>query len=201
MRRRQVLAVTSTAVVGLAGCTTARERVGDVRRNPPARRVVPNWRPDEGTWVEREYGPQKRRYNPHATPPRTEPSIDWKQDLDEALGDGWLVVADDTVYLATRHRVWALDTIDGALRWDHRIDGPAGLKYVDGRLYQLNWNLYEPDLVARSPDGDEQWRTTVPQHIRDVHEQNGYVFVAGRDRYWALHADTGGVVRERGVCC
>ena len=197
MRRRQVLMLTSTAAVGLAGCTTARERVGDVRRNPPERRVASNWRPEQGTWAEREYGPQKRRYNPHATPPRSEPSIDWKRDLDEPLGDGWLVVADDTVYLATRHRLWALDANDGALRWEHRINGPAGLKYVDGRVYQLNWDLHEPDLVARSPDGDEQWRTTIPQQIRGVHEQNGYVFVAGRDRYRTLHADTGEIVRER----
>lgn len=197
MHRRQVLLLTSTAAVALAGCTTVRERVGDVQRNPPERRVIPDWRPEQGTWAERNYGPQNRRYNPYATPPRTEPSIDWQRDLDEALGDGWLVVADETVYLATQHRLWALDAIDGTLQWEHRIDGPAGLKYVDGRLYQLNWDLQEPDLVARSPDGDEQWRTTVPQQIRGVHEQNGYVFVAGRDRYWVLHADTGQLVRER----
>lgn len=197
MRRRRILLLTPTATVGLAGCTTARERVGDVRRSPPERRVVPDWRPERGTWAERNYGPQKRRHNPHATPPRTEPSVDWQRDLDEALGDGWLVVADDTVYLATRHRLGAFDATDGALRWEHRLDGSAGLKYVDGRLYQLNWDLQEPDLVARSSDGDEQWRTTVSQQIIGVHEQNGYVFVAGRNRYWVLHADTGQIVRER----
>ena len=197
MRRRRILLLTSSATVGLAGCTTARERVGDIRRSPPERRVAPDWRPEQGMWAERDYGPQKCRHNPHSTAPRTEPSIDWQRDLDEALSDGWLVVADDTVYLATRHRLWALDANDGELRWEHHIDGSAGLKYIDGRLYQLNWDLQAPELVARSPDGDEQWRTTVSQQIRGVHEQNGYVFVAGRNRYWVLHADTGQIVRER----
>lgn len=197
MRRRQVLSLTSAAAVVLAGCTTARERVGDVLRSPPERRVDPDWRPEPGTWAEQEYGPQKRRYNPHATPPRTEPTIDWERHLDEPLIDGCLIVAEDTVYLTTRHRLWALDASDGTIRWKQAIDGPAGLKYVDGRIYQLRWRLRESELVARSPGGDEQWRTTVPQYGRGVHEQNGYVFVAGRNRYWTLHADTGEIVRER----
>jgi outer membrane protein assembly factor BamB len=148
-------------------------------------------------WAERDYGPSKRRHNPHSTPPRTEPVVDWQHAFDAPLDDGWFIVADDTVYVATRRQLLALDTADGRTRWKRRIDGPAGLKYVDGRLYQLNWRLRESDLVARSLSGDERWRTTIPSQLRGLHEQNGYVFVAGRDRYWTLHADTGTIVRAR----
>ncbi|ELZ07475.1 outer membrane protein assembly factor BamB family protein [Natrialba aegyptia] len=197
MRRRQVLVAASSATVGLAGCTTARERLGDVRRSTPERRVDPDWRPGPGTWAEDDYGPAKRRYNPHATPPRTEPEIDWRYDLDNRLGDGSLVVANGTVYVSTRYRLVALDAADGTHQWEHDTDGASGLKYVDGRLYHLHWGLQESELVARSPTGDEQWRATVPSQITGIHEQNGYVFVAGRDRYWTLHADTGQIVRER----
>jgi outer membrane protein assembly factor BamB len=101
------------------------------------------------------------------------------------------------VYAATERRLLALDAADGAVQWTRIIGGPDGLKYVDGRLYQVDYDLQGPDLVARSPAGGESWRTTLPDKIRGVHERDGYVFVAGRDRYWTLHADTGEVVRER----
>lgn len=197
IRRRQTLAALSAATVGLAGCTTARERLGDVRRGPPARRVDPGWRPEPGTWAEDEYGPANRRYNPHATPPRTEPDVDWRYDLGEPLEYGSLVVVDETVYVSTRNRLLALEAADGTARWERSVDGPSILKYVDGRLYELNGDFREMDLVARSLDGDETWRTPLPHQIMGVHEQQGYVFVAGRDRYWTLHADTGQIVRER----
>lgn len=197
MHRREMLMVASAASIGLAGCTTVQDRIGDLRRSPPERRIASDWRPGTGTWAEREYGPAKRRQNPHASPPRTEPTVDWHHDIDTAHPDGGLVVADDMVYLTTQRRLLAVDAADGRIQWEHRIAGPAGLKFVDGRLYQLNWALQAPDLVARSPGGEERWRTTVPDQLRGVHEQDGYVFVAGRDRYWTLHADSGEIVRER----
>ncbi len=195
--RRRLLTATSAATVGLAGCTTDLGWLVDSDRDSPERRVDPDWRPDPGTWAERHYGPAKRRNSPHATPPRTEPEVDWRRDLDASLGDGSLIVVDETVYVATERRLLALDATDGATRWERDVAGPSGLKYVDGRLYQWDWSLREPDLVARSPDGAERWRTTVPEYVRGVHERDGYVFVAGRDRYWALHADTGDIVAER----
>lgn len=197
MQRRQVLATTAAATAGLAGCTTARERVGDLARGPPERRVDADWRPESGTWAERDYGPANRRHNPHATPPSTEPEVAWERELEKLPTDGWVVVVDDTLFVATEYRLLALDTTDGTVRWERRIDGPAGLKYIDGRLYQVGWGLQEPDLVARSLDGREQWRTTVSDQLRGLHEQDGFVFVAGRSGYWTLHADTGVIVRER----
>ena len=197
IRRRHVLTALSASLAGLAGCTAARERAGDLRRPSPERRVDPDWRPESGTWAEREYGPTNGRSNPHATPPRTEPEIDWERDLEQPIGDGTLVVAEETVYLSTRRRLLALDADDGTVRWDRDLDDGAGLKYVDGRLYQLNWGLHESALVARSPGGGERWRTAIPDHLMDVHERDGYLFVSGRNRYWTLHADTGEIVRER----
>ncbi|OIB56292.1 PQQ-binding-like beta-propeller repeat protein [Natrialba sp. SSL1] len=197
MRRRPFLVAASATTVGLAGCTSAQERLGDVRRSAPERRVEADWQPGPGTWAEDDYGPANRRYNPHATPPRTEPEIDWRYDLEDPLGDGSLVVANGTVYVTTQDRLVALDAADGTRQWDYDLDSAARLKYVDGRLYQLHWGLQESTLVARSPTGDEQWRATVPDQLTGVHEQRGYVFVAGRNRYWTLHADTGDIVRER----
>lgn len=195
--RRRALAGGAVMVGATAGCTAIRERVGDRRRATPTRRVAPDWRPGPGTWAERAYGPTNRRYNPHATPPRSQPTVAWRYEFDASLGDGHPVIVNGTVYAATERRLLALDAADGAVQWTRDIGGPAGLKYVDGRLYQVDYDLQEPDLVARGPDGDVSWRTTLPDKIRGVHERDGYVFVAGRDRYWTLHADTGEVVRER----
>ena len=195
--RRQAVAGGAVTLGATAGCTAIGERVGDLRRDTPTRRVAPDWRPGPGTWAERAYGPTNRRYNPHATPPRSRPTVAWRYEFDASLGDGHLVAVDGTVYAATERRLLALDAADGAVQWTHGIGGPDGLKYVDGRLYQVDYDLQEPDLVARSPDGDESWRTTLPDKIRGVHERNGYVFVASRDRYRTLHADTGELVRER----
>lgn len=195
--RRQFLLAAPTATAGLAGCTTSRERVSDLVRSPPERRVDAGWRPEPGTWAERDYGPSKRRHNPHSTPPRTVPVVDWQHTFDAPLDDGGFIVVDDTVYVATRRRLSAVDVADGRTRWQRSIDGPAGLKYIGRRLYQLNWNLRESELVARSLGGNERWRTTIPGQIRAIHEQNGYVFVVGRNLYWTLHADTGEIIRER----
>lgn len=52
MRRRPFLVAASATTVGLAGCTTARERLGDVRHSTPERRVDPDWRPGPGTCAE-----------------------------------------------------------------------------------------------------------------------------------------------------
>ncbi|WP_267640011.1 outer membrane protein assembly factor BamB family protein [Haloarchaeobius amylolyticus] len=195
-RRRFLLGAGSVASVGLAGCTGVRERLGDLRRESPDRRVAPDWRPGPGTWAERGHGPANTKHSPHATPPREEPAIAWRHDLDGSY-DGDIVVADGRVFLATDTHLLALDATDGTLRWEHPLDAPCQLKYVDGRLYQLNWDTPESDVVAWASDGTERWRTTLPGQLRDVHEQDGYVFVTARDRYWTLHADTGAVVRAR----
>jgi len=56
----------------LTAVNTGQAQIAQYRAwNTPERRVAPDWRPEQGPWVEREYGSQKRRRNPHATPPRT----------------------------------------------------------------------------------------------------------------------------------
>lgn len=195
--RRRLLKATPAVALGFAGCSSLQRRVERLGRPRPARRVDPGWRPGSGTWASRYYGPANRAHNPHATPPRTEPSVHWESEFEASLEDGGVVVADGTVYVTTERNLVAIGVEDGQRRWERQIFGPAGLSYVDGRLYQLNWDLQESEVVARALDGAEQWRTTIPDSLRGgLHEQDGYVFVAGRDRYWTLHADTGDVVQS-----
>ncbi|WP_435318794.1 PQQ-binding-like beta-propeller repeat protein [Haloarchaeobius sp. TZWSO28] len=197
-RRRQFLQTAAAGTVALAGCTTVQERFGDLQRSAPERRVAPDWRPGPGTWAERGHGPANTNYNPSATPPRTEPTVDWRREFDYSARDGGsFVVAEGRVFVEQEYELLALDASDGQVLWTRSTDAPAQLAYVDGRLYQFNSGNPEADIVAWSPDGEEQWRTTIPDQIRDIHEQQGYVFVAGRRQYWTLHADTGAIVRER----
>lgn len=197
IRRRRLLKATPVAALGLAGCSSLQRPFERLRRPRPERRVDPDWRPGPGTWASHYYGPANRAYNPHATPPRTEPTAHWEQEFEASLDDGGVVVADGTAYVTTERKLVAIAVEDGQRKWERRIFGPAGLTYVDGRLYQLNWDLQESQVVARTPGGAEQWRTTIPDSLRGgLHEQDGYVFLAGRDRYWTLHADTGDVVQS-----
>lgn len=199
MRRRAVLTSVAAVPVGLAGCSTARERAGDVLRDPPERVVDPEWSPEPGTWAGRGYDASNRGHNPHASPPRESPTVAWSYDLEDPTRS--LVVADGTVFASTDAEVVALDAADGTVRWHDDVRDMRALRYVDGRLYELRpgSGAAVSELRARSPDGGEIWHTTLdePGSLRFAHEQTGYVYVAGTGTYWTLHADTGDVVRER----
>lgn len=61
--------------------------------------------------------------------------IEWTRD-DDALGAGSVAVTGETVYLATRYRVYALDRETGDIEWWLRFQWPVGSPAVaDGTLY------------------------------------------------------------------
>ncbi|AUX10637.1 pyrrolo-quinoline quinone [Halalkaliarchaeum desulfuricum] len=199
MRRRAVLSSAAAISIGLAGCTTARERVGDLLREPPERVVDPDWSPEPGTWAGRGYDGTNSRHNPYASPPQQVPERKWSYNLDDWTRS--LVVADGTVFASTDTEVVALDAEDGTVRWRNEVHDTRGLRYVDGRLYELrpSQDNKSGELWARSLDGEEIWHTDLDGSgsLRLVHEQAGYVYVGGIGTYWTLHADTGEVVRKR----
>jgi outer membrane protein assembly factor BamB len=169
--------------------------VGDTLRDPPDRRVAPDWRPAPGTWASAAYGPANTGHNPHASPPRRAPEADWRVDL--PAGPSSLVVAAGRVYCTTRRRLVAFDAETGAVDWERPLEAPTRLTYVDGRLYLTNT---DEEIAALAPDGAEQWLTAVDaESIKGVHERSGYVFLGTFSGHRVLHADTGRVVRSRDV--
>ncbi|WP_290813723.1 PQQ-binding-like beta-propeller repeat protein [Halovivax sp.] len=61
--------------------------------------------------------------------------VEWRRD-DDGLGAGSVVVTDETVYVATRYRVYALDRATGEIEWWLRFEWPVGSPAVaDGTLY------------------------------------------------------------------
>ena len=192
--RRRLLAGAGTAAVAFAGCTAVRRsRLGDALREPPERRVAPDWRPGPGTWADGGYGPANTRHNPHASPPRSPPDVVWRQDLPGPPNS--LVVAEGRVYCSTPEGLVAFDAATGERRWERPTDAAAVLAYVDGRLYATNT---DEEVAALTPGGTERWRTAVAaEALKDLHEQDGYVFLGTFSGHRVLHADTGDVVRAR----
>jgi len=199
MRRRSVLMSVAVGSVTFAGCSTARERVGDVLRESPERVVDPDWTPKPGEWAGPGYDATNSGHNPRAGPPQERPQIEWDYDLEDWTRS--LAVADGTVFVSTDAEVVALNVEDGTVRWRNEVDDTRGLWYVDGRLYELRPRKENRsgELWARSLDGEEIWHTDVDgsRSIRLLHEQGGYVYLCGIGAYWTLHADTGEIVRER----
>ena len=61
--------------------------------------------------------------------------VEWRRD-DDGLGAGSVVATDETVYVATRYRVYALDRATGEIEWWLRFEWPVGSPaVVDGMLY------------------------------------------------------------------
>lgn len=194
--RRDLLAAVAAGSAALAGCTTldrVRKRVADERRDPPERRVAPDWSPAPGTWAGWGYGPGNTNHNPHAEPPRSDPAADWAHDIGGEVDS--LVVAEGRVFASTGGAVVALDAEDGSLCWRRETDGHRRLRYVDGRLYEYG----DHRLWARTLEDESLWTVSLDEtrHIYDILERSGYVFVGTIEGYLTVHADTGAVVRER----
>jgi outer membrane protein assembly factor BamB len=193
--RRGLLATAGVLTAAFAGCTAVRQSpIGDAVRDPPTRRVDPAWQPGPGTWADDGYATGNTGHNPHATPPRTQPTEAWRHTLPTPSIS--LIVADGQVYCSTRRRIVALDAATGEVRWTRNVGAPTSLRYVDGRIYLTNT---DEEIAALSPDGTEQWRTAVEAAaLKDFHEQSGYVFLGTFSGHRILHADTGTVVRSGG---
>lgn len=191
--RRRLLASAAAAAPALAGCAAVnRSAVGDALREPPERRVAPDWRPGPETWASDAYGPANTGHNPHASPPRREPTVDWRRGLSGPPNS--LLVAEGRVYCATADRLVALDAATGVVRWARAVEASSALTYVDGRLYATNT---DEEVAALAPDGTERWRTAVDaESLKSLHERSGYVFLGTFSGHRVLHADTGTVVRS-----
>ena len=90
--------------------------------------------------------------------------VEWRRD-DDGLGAGSVVGTDETVYVATRYRVYALDRATGEIEWWLRFEWPVGSPAVtDGTLYvSVGGRL----LAIESGDGREGVWTTDAEPVPD----------------------------------
>lgn len=171
MDRRQFLAgggVAGLAGLGsLAGCAFLEAGGDDGGRQVPA-----DWRPGSGEWAHVEaYGPHGNRYNPHATPPRAEPAVDWETDPGHRKrAHPSFVVAGGTMYVRQHEALYALDTETGEELWTEPRSEYGRISYVDGRLYLDRHDGNE----ALDLSGERIWRMDEPGMV--VGEMAGYVY-------------------------
>lgn len=178
LSRRDALAGTAALAAGLAGC-------GWFDSDVPDRRVGPTDDPDPGHWPRRDYGVQRNRHNPHATPPRTPPGERWQVDT---AGRTTLIVAGGTVYVGDDQRIRALDAADGDERWT-RPGGVEKLVFVADRLYAVRDNTVS---ALDATDGREQWSQSFDgERVRDAIEHYGVLIVTTTNAVYGLHADSG----------
>ncbi|MFC4406464.1 outer membrane protein assembly factor BamB family protein [Haloarchaeobius iranensis] len=194
--RRALLASASAAgVAALAGCSTV-DGLLDDGVEPPERRVPADWRPTPGDWPTEYYGYARTHHNPFASPPRSEPTVDWEVDAGGPVAS--MVVADGLVFVWNDIDgvVLALDTETGDEQWRASMPGDAGrLQYVAGRLYAGS----DDRLTALTADGEEQWSTDLSDSgvwASFLVEREGWVFVFPSDGPVRLHADTGEIVER-----
>lgn len=183
--RRQVLSLSALAVgSALGGCTS----LLDDGPSTAERQVSPDWRPSPGEWPTWNYDFARTGHNPFAEPPRREPSAAWTYDAGESASS--LVVADDSVFVATDQEVVALETASGDPRWTRSSSNSPGLSWIDGRLYETA----PKRLRARTSDGKLVWTYRLDEDQPwgyDVLERRGRVYLLFRDQIVRLHASTG----------
>lgn len=185
MNRRRYLTASSLAVAGvsgLAGCFDALS-LGE----GTAQRVADDWQPGPGEWgVWPGYGPRMNRYNPHASPPRSEPSVDWSHDSRGPNSHPWLAIADETVYTRTDAGLVAWDTDDGTEVWRHTSEEFGWIIYIDGRVYQSPQDAGK----AMTLDGETLWPLEDASII--VGETAGHVYTETRSGIGWHDPETGG---------
>lgn len=135
------------------------------------RHVPADWRPGPGEWANfLAYGPHGNRYNPHATPPRTEPEVDWETDYEHSkTAHPSFVIAGDTMYVRQEPAFYALDTETGDVLWNESRSEFGRITYVEGRLYHD-----EESVEALDMDGERIWR--MEESGGFVGEMEGYVY-------------------------
>lgn len=182
--RRQALSLSALAVgSALGGCTG----LLDDGPSTAERQVSPDWRPSPSEWAAETYDFARTSHNPFAEPPREEPSPAWTYDAGESVDS--LVVADDSVFVATDQEVVALEAATGDPQWTRSSSGGSWLSWIAGRLYVATAER----LRAYASDGELEWEYHPDggQLHYDVLERRGRVYLLIRDRIVRLHADTG----------
>lgn len=176
MDRRRFLSgggVVGLAGLGsLAGCAFL-EAGGD----DGARRVPGDWRPEPGEWANFEaYGPHRNRYNPHASPPRTQPAVDWETDPGHRKrAHPSFVIADGTMYVRQRPALYAIDIGTGEELWTKSRSAFGRITYIDGRIYHDQRDQNEVlDL-----SGERIWRMDEPGAM--VGEMERYVYTGTKE--------------------
>ena len=181
LSRRALLAGVGAASAGLAGCNRV---FGD--DESPTRLVPGDWTPDPGEWAGPGYDQANSSHNPHASPPSTEPTVDWADDR----GRGSILIADGTVYHRETATLRGLDVTDGTEQFAvSRLSGSL-YRYVDGRLYDETIDGIE----ALNLEGDSEWddRIDYEDHVVGLVERDGYVYLStGTDAIHHHEADTG----------
>lgn len=169
------------------------------------RHVSLDWRPGPGEWADwMGYGPRGNRYNPHASPPRTEPELAWTHDFDdlplnqvETVAKWTFSIAGGTVFGVFDSELHALDAANGEVRWRRPSTDDGTVFYVDGRLYHRTEGQFYPETSAYTEAltlaGDVEWRLDEGEEDAIVvGETDGYVYTYTRDGRTGWHdADTG----------
>lgn len=106
-------------------------------------------------WPVPRYDPAGTAHNPHASPPRTI-ATDWRTSTGLTAKRGALVVAENTVVVGGRHRLVAVDSATGTVRWQKKT-GASALGYRDGILYTAHANSGAG--AFRLEDGTQKWQT------------------------------------------
>lgn len=179
--RRHVLQLGSgLAASSLAGCPFGRSEAG------PERQVAADWRPAPGEWVSAtRYKPGGNRHNPHAEPPRSEPSLAWQTTFEQTNPIPWFAFADGKLFLRTESALTAYDTEGGKEQWREPQDGRGSVQFIDGRLY--NWEGDEAQ--AMTLDGAVDWRVDASRFV--IGEVEGRVYGRTEGGLTWFNADSG----------
>lgn len=180
--RRALLAGIGAASTSLAGCNYL---FGDGEATQ--QRAVPgDWTPGPGEWVGPAYDQANSGHNPHASPPRSEPTVDWEVDVNQAS----VLVADGTVFLRESTALHGLATDDGTERFEASRPSGALFRYVDGRLYDSILDGIE----ALTLEGEAEWDGAIEydDRIMGFVERDGYLYLSNQSDTIHCHdADSG----------
>lgn len=179
--------VRGCGAVGLAGLLPVTGCIDGLSAGSDSGRHVPNdWRPGPGEWAHAAgYGPGGNRYNPHATPPRTEPDVAWRSGATDGPTAISFAIADGTWFVREASRLFALDTDDGEEVWTVSRPSYGTVSYVAGRLYDGLLDAAE----ALTLDGETEWRIDESGNLAG--EMAGYVYYGTEAGLGWHDSDTG----------
>lgn len=179
-RRRALQFGGVLAATSLAGCPFGRSEAG------PERQVAADWRPAPGEWMSAtRYEPGGNRHNPHAEPPRSEPTLEWETTFERTTPIPWFAVADGRLFLRSESALTAYDTGGGEELWREPQDERGSVIYIDGRLY----NREGDEAQGLTLDGEEVWQVDASRFL--VGEVGGYVYGGTEAGLTWFHADSG----------